>query len=58
MIRKKRNAIEKSMRNDIADLLRNGFDMIAYQRVRVFYLNFIQLLFLDVINNFQTSSKR
>lgn len=46
------------MRNDIADLLRNGFDMIAYQRVRVFYLNFIQLLFLDVINNFQTSSKR
>lgn len=58
MIRKKRNAIEKYMRNDIADLLRNGFDMIAYQRVRVFYLNFIQLLFLDVINNFQTSSKR
>ncbi|CAA2987268.1 Spindle pole body [Olea europaea subsp. europaea] len=32
MIRKKRNAIEKYMRNDIADLLRNGFDMIAYQR--------------------------
>ncbi|KAL2462691.1 uncharacterized protein Fot_53928 [Forsythia ovata] len=32
MIRKRRNAMQKYMRNDIADLLANGYDINAYQR--------------------------
>ncbi|KAL0415247.1 UNVERIFIED_CONTAM: hypothetical protein Slati_3356600 [Sesamum latifolium] len=32
MIKKKRNAVQKYLRNDIADLLRNGLDYNAYGR--------------------------
>ncbi|XP_024972113.1 uncharacterized protein LOC112510991 [Cynara cardunculus var. scolymus] len=35
MIRKRRKAMEKFLRNDVADLLKNGFDSDAYSRVKV-----------------------
>ncbi|PWA64341.1 hypothetical protein CTI12_AA345400 [Artemisia annua] len=32
LIRRKRNAMEKFLRNDVADLLRNNLDSNAYSR--------------------------
>ena len=36
-IKKKRNAVEKYLKNDIAELLRNGLDYNAYGRVITLY---------------------
>ena len=38
IIKKKRNAVEKYLKNDIAELLRNGLDYNAYGRVITFVL--------------------
>ena len=36
MIKKKRSAMQKYLKNDIADLLQNGLDSNAYSRVILF----------------------
>ena len=38
-IKKKKNAVQKFLKNDIADLLKNGLDINAYNRV-IFLLIF------------------
>lgn len=49
-IKRKRNAMQKFLKRDIADLLSNGLDINAYGRVIItssakFNLNFIETLF-------------
>lgn len=44
MIKKKRNATQKYLRNDIADLLKNGLDINAYGRVK--FLSFFLIFFV------------
>lgn len=51
MIKKKRNAVQKYLRNDVADLLRNGLDTNAYGRVTFLFLfYFLQNLLCIFIN--------
>jgi len=41
MIRKKRDAMLKYLKNDMADLLKSGADVNAYGRVIFFYYSYV-----------------
>lgn len=49
MIRRKRNATQKFLRKDIADLLANGLDINAFGRVRLIALS-LQFVFWLLIH--------
>lgn len=50
MIRRKRNAMQKYLRNDIAVLLRDGLDINAYGRVSWFFFFSLSFSFLLILN--------
>ncbi|KVH97970.1 protein of unknown function DUF292, eukaryotic [Cynara cardunculus var. scolymus] len=54
MIRKRRKAMEKFLRNDVADLLKNGFDSDAYSRANGLYFEQKRSLCYESIEQFCT----
>ncbi|KAL0441544.1 UNVERIFIED_CONTAM: hypothetical protein Sradi_0093300 [Sesamum radiatum] len=52
MIKKKRNAVQKYLRNDIADLLRNGLDYNAYGRTEGLIAELNRTDCYDFVNQF------
>lgn len=66
MIKKKRIAMHKFLRNDIAELLKNGLDKNAYDRAegylveqnRTSYYEFVDRFCLQILNNVSIMSKQ
>ncbi|KAI3684249.1 hypothetical protein L6452_33470 [Arctium lappa] len=54
MIQKRRKAMEKFLRNDVADLLRNGFDSDAYSRAEGLYFEQKRSLCYESVEQFCT----
>ncbi|XP_059643107.1 uncharacterized protein LOC132284977 isoform X2 [Cornus florida] len=52
MIQRKRNAMQKYLRNDVADLLKTGLDMTAYSRVEGLLLELNMSSCYDFVENF------
>lgn len=52
MIKRKRNAMQKYLKNDIADLLKNGLDFNAYGRV-ISLFGLMGVIIIQYLNDFE-----
>ncbi|CAH1422595.1 unnamed protein product [Lactuca virosa] len=66
IIKRKRNAMQKFLRNDVADLLKNGLDSNAYSRVEQLYVDqnlsscyeFVEQSCLLILNHLSSMDKQ